>query len=137
METIDFKPIFARSQERIGIYFKYTKEIVQAVRKIKKVIWSRNENCWHIPFTKEDCRNAYFSLRDLGTVNLDALKTYLLKRKTVITIKQQSAEVAVMTPKTLVTYFFSEENMTQLDLFVKTLQLKAYSINTIRLYKDE
>jgi site-specific recombinase XerD len=76
-------------------------------------------------------------LKGLGTINLDGLRTYLLKRKTVISIKQQSAELAVMTPKALVTYLISDGNIGQLDLFVKTLQLKAYSVNTIRLYKNE
>jgi hypothetical protein len=37
----------------------------------------------------------------------------------------------------LVTYLISDGNMGQLDLFVKTLQLKAYSVDTIRLYKNE
>jgi hypothetical protein len=55
----------------------------------------------------------------------------------VISIKQQSAELAVMTPKALITYLISDGNMGQLDLFVKTLQLKAYSVDTIRLYKNE
>jgi len=39
--------------------------------------------------------------------------------------------------KTVTTYALSDRNLQQLDLFVKTLQLKAYSPNTIRLYKDE
>jgi site-specific recombinase XerD len=137
MELIDFRPVFVSNEERIGIYFKYKTDIVGAVRKIKKIIWSQKENCWHIPFTKDDCRNAYASLKGLGTINLDELRTYLLKRKTVISIKQQRSELAVMTPKALVTYLISDGNIGQLDLFVKTLQLKAYSVNTIRLYKNE
>jgi site-specific recombinase XerD len=137
METIEFKPLFVRNEERIGIYFQYSNDIVGAVRKIKKIIWSQKENCWHIPFTKDDCRNAFVLLKGLGTINLDELRTYLQKRKSVMAIKQQSAEVAVMTPKALVSYLISDENMGQLDLFLKTLQLKAYSINTIRLYKNE
>src|SRR6185369_5433720 len=104
METIDFKPLFVRNEERIGIYFKYSKDIVGAVRKIKKIIWSQKENCWHIPLTKDDCRNAFVLLKGLGTVNLNELRTYLQKRKSVMAVKQQSAEVAVMTPKALVTY---------------------------------
>jgi len=136
METIDFKPLFVRNEERIGIYFKYSKDIVGAVRKIKKIIWSQKENCWHIPLTKDDCRNAFVLLKGLGTINLDELRTYLQKRKSVMAVKQQSAEVAVMTPKALVTYLISDENMGQLDLFLKTLQLKAYSPRTSIMQKS-
>lgn len=43
-----------RNQDRIALFFRYDKELIMKVRKIKGANWSATKNCWHIPDTKEN-----------------------------------------------------------------------------------
>src|SRR5206468_3853652 len=97
----------------------------------------QTQHCWYVPLTKQDCRNACDALKNFGSIDATELKAWLEKRKTVAAIKNSSGQKSVMGPKTMATYAINDENLQQLDIFVKTLELKAYSTNTIRLYKDE
>ena len=137
MQTITIKPIFHRGSEQAAIIFKHEKQINDEVKKIKGVRWSQTHHCWYTPLTKEDCRNAFNTLKAFGKIDETELKAYLEKRKTVVAIKKTSGQTPGMSPKSMAAYAISIENLAQLDIFVKTLQLKAYSTNTIRLYKDE
>jgi len=135
--SIEFKPFFHRGAEQVGIYFLKNKEIEQAVRRIKGVKWSQTNRCWYVPLTREDCKKAYDILKSLAVINLNELHEYLVKRRTVIAVKKLSGQQPVMKTGALVTFKLSEENLKQLEIMIKTLQLKAYSPNTIRVYKDE
>ena len=135
--SIEFKPFFHRGAEQVGIYFLKNKEIEQAVRKIKGVKWSQTNRCWYIPLTREDCKKAYDILKHITVINLLDLHEYLNKRRAITVVKKISGQQPVMKTGALITFKLSEENLKQLELMVKTLQLKAYSPNTIRVYKDE
>jgi len=129
--------MFHKGAEYIGIYFERNIIITDKIKTLRAARWSQSKGCWYIPFSKEELKKAYTSLKHLGQLNIDELRSYLQKRKTVLAIKQCCGEGGVMTPTAVETYFISDENLIQLDIFVKTLQLKAYSTNTIRLYKGE
>ena len=137
MGVIFIRPIFHNGAEYIGIYFKKNLAIYETVKTLNKAKWSQSKACWYIPFSKEELKKACACLKQLGHVNLEELQTYLERRKTVLAIKEGCGQAGVMTPTAVSTYFISDENLAQLDIFVKTLQLKAYSKNTLRLYKGE
>jgi site-specific recombinase XerD len=135
--SIEFKPFFHRGAEQIGFYFLKNREIEEQVRKIKGVKWSQTNRCWYVPLTREDCKKAYDILKIVAEINLHELHEYLDKRRVIVVVKKMSGQQPVMNTGALITFKLSDENLQQLEMMVKTLQLKAYSPNTIRVYKDE
>jgi integrase/recombinase XerD len=135
--SIEFKPFFHRGAEQIGLYFLKNREIEEQVRKIKGVKWSQTNRCWYVPLTREDCKKAYDILKIVAEINLHELHEYLDKRRVIVVVKKMSGQQPVMNTGALITFKLSDENLQQLEMMVKTLQLKAYSPNTIRVYKDE
>ncbi|MFN2457963.1 MAG: tyrosine-type recombinase/integrase [Chitinophagaceae bacterium] len=137
MSPILLKPLFHRNAEHIGIFFHNNKKINDAAKKIKGIKWSQTNSCWYVPMAKDYYERVCNALREFGTISTEELITYLQKRKTVVAIKKSSGQTSSITAKSMTTYAMSDENLKQLDLFVKNLQLKAYSSSTIRLYKNE
>ena len=139
MAEIIIQHIFHRGGEQAAIFFKYNREIEKKVRTIKGVKWSQTNKCWYIPLEKKVCEHAIQVLKKAATVDTAPLRDYLLKRKQVITLKNNGPanKPVKITEQTFQTYALSNENAVELDKFIKTLQLKAYSPNTIRLYKGE
>lgn len=134
---IEFKPFFHRGAEQIGIYFLKNKEIEEAVKKIKGVKWSQTKRCWYVPLTREDCKKAYAPLKPLADISMSELKEYLEKRKKIVTIKKATGQKAIIGKNTYNTYWVSDENLNELEKMVNMLKLKAYSVNTLELYKSE
>jgi integrase/recombinase XerD len=137
MAAITIKPILHRNAEQIAIYFEKDASINAAVKKIIDVKWSQTWHCWYTPFSKGHYQRIFEPLKELGQFDTSELKVYLEKRKRIMTIKEVSGQKKRMNARNLVTYHISDENLRELDLFVKTLQLKAYSVKTIKVYKDE
>lgn len=54
-----------------------------------------------------------------------------------MSIQRVTKKNSIISPSVLATYTISDENLQELDKMIKTLELKAYSINTIELYKYE
>ncbi len=137
MPEIQLKPLFHRGAEQIGIVFKKDQTVNDVLKKIKGIKWSQTYGCWYLGLTKEAYHTIIEQLKDYATIKTDSLKAYLEKKKKVVAIKEASGQKNTVTAKSISNYAIADENLIQLGLFVKTLQLKAYSANTIRLYKDE
>lgn len=137
MQPILLKPLLHRGLEHIGIFFERNAEINNELRKIKGIKWSQTHKCWYIALSQKNYQNLRDVLRQFGEPDNTGLEKYFEKRKAVMDIKKESGQKHVLSAKTITRYAISQENLVQLDLFVKTLQLKAYSIHTIRLYRDE
>ena len=136
--TITIKPIYHRDEERLAIIFPFTKEIDYAVRSLKGVKWTQTHKCWYLPLSKESFTAAHNKLKGFGQINFMELKTYLEKRKHVVTIKAEAfkpAKEIKIKERTIGTFAISPDNMVLLDQTIKTLKLKAYANNTIELYR--
>ena len=83
METIFFRPMFHKGAEYIGIHFERNISITDKIKTLRAARWSQSKGCWYIPFSKEELKKAYTSLKHLGQLNIDELRSYLQKRKTV------------------------------------------------------
>lgn len=137
MNKVFFQPIFHQNKERIALCFDYDPVLNGLAKKITHAKWSQTYNCWCIPFTKQYCELAYRILSPHAGIDITSLKTYLQKRKHITDIKQVTGQQPVIKPSTLQIYAISDTNLLELDKTVKTLQLKAYSHNTIELYRGE
>lgn len=137
MLSIQLKPLFHRNGEQIGIFFKKDSTLNDVVKKIKGIKWSQTHGCWYLAFTKQNYQVIIKNLKALAVIETGELKVYLEKKNKVINIKEISGQKRKVTERSMSNYAISNENLIELGLYVKTLQLKAYSANTIRLYKDE
>ncbi len=135
MQTITLQPFLHHKEERIGIYFTYSKAVNDIVKKAGNAKWSSTQKCWHVPCTKEAYINLSNELRGKAVLETGALKTYLQQRKALIppkreTVKQQTANMMLNHP-------LSVENLRAMTAYKNMLVLKAYSPNTIRNYCNE
>jgi integrase/recombinase XerD len=137
MKQVILKPLYHRGQESIGIYFENSASLNSIVKKLPKAKWSQTNKCWYVPLGKEDFQHISKTLQGIAAINYQELKIYLEKRKTVTSIKKSSGQKPVVTSQAPSLSLVTNDNLQQVEWMVKTLLLKAYSQNTIRLYKDE
>lgn len=142
MKEIQLYIAIHNNKERLFAKFNYDAEINKIIRSIKGAAWSRTNKQWHFTVEKETVNAIAKNTKRLAIVNTDTLRKQLIKRKQVVTIKSvtsiKNTRASVPLNKSTITAFtINTHNLNQLDLIVKTLLLKAYSKNTIALYKGE
>jgi len=137
LPVIVLKPLFHRGDEGIAIVFDHNKILNNSIKKIKGVKWSQTHRCWYMLLTKENYQLIVKTVKELATISNNPLKEYLEKRKVIKKINKASGQQPTVTVqrKTLTT--ITANNLEQVELMVKTLKIKAYSPNTIRVYKNE
>ena len=152
MEIVHLKALLHRNNECIGIYFDKNAAVEKIIHKQPGAKWSHTNRCWYIPLTREGYASLAGNLKDTATINSDALKAYLQKKKAVE--KTVAPKIAATNlPATNATtgkntvpkkpvalspaFNLSAANLTALESFVQQLQLKAYSASTIRTYRNE
>ena len=83
MEIVHLKALLHRNNECIGIYFDKNAAVEKIIHKQPGVKWSHTNRCWYIPLTQDGYTLLAGNLKDTATVNSDALKAYLQKKKAV------------------------------------------------------
>ncbi len=154
MEIIILKALLHRNNECIGIYFDKTAVLEKIIRKQPGAKWSHTNKCWYIPLTQKGYTLLVSHLKDTATINSDALKAYLQKKKAVTATVAPKAVATPQGPEGKNTAYkksvapgepgglspafkLGTANLTALEKFVQQLQLKAYSASTIRTYRNE
>jgi site-specific recombinase XerD len=144
MQTVLLQPLLHRNTENIGIYFEKHAGLQQLVRRQPGAKWSQSHQCWYIPLAEPNYLALLETLKPVATVNVTALRVYLLKKqkisqlspapqKRVVTKSIAKTKTAALTK----TWELSDANLEALTLFVQRLQLKAYSPCTINTYRNE
>ncbi len=134
---ITLLPLYHRGTEQIGLQFKKDSELNNLIKKIKGIKWSNSNKCWYLQLTKENYKSVLNTISDKAIADETLLKKYLLKRKQINSIKKTSGEKNKVAAINNSAFKICSENLKQLELFTNTLQLKAYSISTIKTYKSE
>lgn len=145
MHTIVLHPLVHRRQEIIGMMAPYVRELDVATRKIKGVKWSNTHRFWYVPLSKEAHEAIKTGFRNLALLDETLLKAYLLKRKavssTVVTLTTDGVGKARSFPQRPAVstggWQLSAENRKALLRFIEQLKLKAYSLSTIKTYRNE
>lgn len=96
------------------VRFAYNQEIISRIKGIAGVYWSSENKGWHVPATP-------LKLRQL----LQNLVDYRVVQKSQMTIKRYQEE----------DNSFTEENVAQLCLFLRELQICGYSSQTVKTYR--
>ena len=133
---------FHNNKERLFAGFKYNAAVNKLIQTINGAKWSQTKKQWHFKAAKETVELIKQKTRDLATLNTSVLKQQLLKRKQITSIKTNSSIKSAppsthLNKSTITAFNISNKNLVQLDLLIKTLHLKAYSQNTIALYRSE
>jgi site-specific recombinase XerD len=120
-----------QGKERIFIEFNYSKKINDVIRQVPGIQWSQPHKQWHLPAEK----NSFFALRQ-KIVSIAELDISLLKKQLEERNRQALKMLSAPTQKIML-HELCAENQQALDIFIKTLRLKAYSPNTIKTYRTE
>ncbi len=138
MQPILLKPLLHRGAEQIGICFAPAKVLNALIKKVPSVKWSQTHKCWYKPLNNESYHELCKVLNGVAPLDINLLKDYLEKKK-------KHASTLVSSPKkdlakplaALPAWKLSKENLVALEKFVEQLKLKAYSVSTIRTYRNE
>ena len=131
MYTIILRLELHRGAERIFAEFPYDKEINQAASEVTGIKWSRTRKRWHLPAQKNAVIEFQQKINSLARLDTSTLRAQLeeKRKKAIVRLAQLRQEV---TP-----HVAGAANKTALELFIKTLRLKAYSEKTIKTYRTE
>ncbi len=140
METVNLKVFLHHSRECIGILFTHNNALNIAVKKIPGIKWSQTNKCWYLPLSKQNYNTLTKAIGNTATIKTGILKNYLQK-KNKITASLAPATKDTEAKKTIIAatpaWQISPDNLTALEQLVQQLKLKAYSISTIRTYRNE
>jgi integrase/recombinase XerD len=138
MQQVILKPLHHRGQESIGICYNNYPALNNIVKKLPLVKWSQTNKCWYMPLKPESYNQIYKALKEKTDLDTTRLKTYLEKRKKVTTTVTAPANNIISKPLiSSPVWELSKENLAALERFVEELKLKAYSVSTIRTYRNE
>ncbi|MCE3283700.1 MAG: hypothetical protein K0Q66_2437 [Chitinophagaceae bacterium] len=133
--VITLEPFFHRNEEGIALHFTHNHQLNDIIKKLPRARWSRSHGCWYIPCTRVDYERLAAAVKEVAQLDATALKAYLAQKKALIPsvnskIRQPTAQLIISNP-------LNGENIKAMVAFRNMLQLKAYSVNTIRNYCNE
>ena len=141
MERITIRPIFHRNAQQAGIFFNHNEKLIDGLKKLNRIRWSRTHCCWYVPLSREYCREVYKIAKKFGDVDIAALKEYFNRDKFDRTaLVHTSSSFNLGTPQQpggFQSRRIAEVNGHVLPLMAQRLKLKAYSKSTIRIYLSE
>ena len=140
METVNVKVFLHHNTECIGILFIHNRALNIAVKKIPGIKWSQTNKCWYLPLSKQNYNSLIKTIGNTATIKTGILKNYL-ETKNKITASLAPKTKDTEAKKTIIASTpapqISPDNLTALEQLVQQLKLKAYSISTIRTYRNE
>jgi integrase/recombinase XerD len=131
MQTIKLYVSEHRGAERVFTDFPYNHKLNQVLQQVDGIKWSRTKKQWHLPMNKDSIITLQDKVKSLARLDLSKLKKQLEERKKMPLVELPSAARKVMLHE------LCASNQRAFDIFIKTLQLKAYSKNTIKTYRTE
>jgi len=129
MITIKLSLLIHHNKERIFASFPMDAEVNTIFKKFPGARWSATHRQWHLPVDKQLIKELEALIKGIARLDTKMLKQHLQERNN----KHQSALVTCKA----IYHLLSEENKQELDIYIKTLYLKAYSANTIKTYRNE
>src|SRR5687768_10632023 len=135
LPTIILKPLYHRGSENIAIYFSYNTSISDTVKKLKGIKWTRTHKCWYLSLCKQNYAAIKSALSDAATISTEALKSYLEQRKSARS-ETGTQKLSLKKAVQLIEQPLCADNLLAYNHFVDMIQLKGYSVNTLRTYSD-
>lgn len=111
------EPIIHNKQARIALYFEYSKEANERVRKLTGVKWSNTLKVWHVPDTEE--YREQFKITTTPKVDLNSQSTLVKNELKSIEEKNLTAEM-----------------ISKIEAYKQWLRSRRYSENTVKTYSE-
>ncbi|MBS1490799.1 MAG: tyrosine-type recombinase/integrase [Bacteroidetes bacterium] len=121
LPTIEVKRIFHRNQDCLAFYFKYNKELIECIKKISHVTFSKTHQCWYAPMRPHLLAEITGAVHGRAMVH-DTEQKEIEKQNN----KPPSVPLAA-----------EEEARTILRLMEQKMHLKGYSPSTAKTYLDQ
>ena len=123
---INTELIYHKGEKRIKLSFSYNKELTEIIKNIEGIRWSKTQNSWHIPHTKE----AYNKFKKF----IEGKAIIILNKDE----KKNEEKLENKISKTTICKSISdiEVALKEIDNFKSWLIQKRYSNNTIRTYTE-
>ena len=156
MEKVTLKPLQHNDKECIGIYFKQTGKINNAIQKGAGARWSSTHKTWWVVLTEANYNKLRAAMKGLAEVDQTALHNYLLEKKKRAAPSLGGMMPVANKPATAVpisanagsppdkgiaiwrkNWKIHQVNAHILPAMEQHLKLKAYSPSTIRTYLGE
>ncbi|HEV7329978.1 MAG TPA: site-specific integrase [Flavisolibacter sp.] len=137
MDTVVLRPLYHRGKEVIAICFAYNQPLSDKVKQLKDARWSRTHRCWYVPLSQLHYTLVKAALTSRALLDISALRQYLEQRKAIQPVAAKPEKISSLRSYLLQEFPLNNENLAAFTRFQQTLQLKAYSKNTIRTYCTE
>lgn len=121
--TVKLVHFFHKDAKQIRLDFFYDPQIVDDVKEINGIKWSKENKCWYIFNNKENLKSIFDSLK--GKVSIDAKEFFRKKDKKV------NDKAPLYLPE-----IKPEPNYAEIiDQYILALEAKGYSKSTIKAHK--
>ena len=151
MQTIKLSMAIHKNERRIMLEFEPDNKLNNIIRKIPASRWSKTMGCWHIPCTRADLQDIIEATTLWALLDNSILKEQLSAEKhtghiKLLPVDQNANGLTVIITETqqevyVKSYYnpaaLHPQNLEAYNEYVTLLQLKAYSPNTIKTYKNE
>ena len=121
-----------KDAERIFIDAPVNNELYQLLRRVTGIRWSSTKKRWHLPVSKQAIDDLAATIKKIAVLDTDQLREQLISRKKLVPAIKKN-----LSPTLVTSFTVNQNNLKALEDFLKILVLKAYSISTIKTYKNE
>jgi integrase/recombinase XerD len=133
LPTVILIGFYTNGKEAIGLTLPSIPALAAEIhRRIKNLKWNQRQLCWWFPCDRKHFEILKAALKGIAETDTRLLKKFLEQRNT-----RSIGSHQAKTPSAQFQSFINQQNLAALDIFVKTLQLKAYSKHTIKNYRNE
>ncbi len=119
-QVIHIDKIHHRGKDRLALFFKYDREIIDTVRNIPGYRWSRTRRCWYCDLEDDSLKIAFESLKDLAKLDDGRFLSEKYKQGSSCTNPSGRKESVKPVP----------------DQYIRMLEERRYSENTIKVYRS-
>lgn len=79
-KVIKAERIFYKGENRLKLMFEYDKGLIDLVKQLPGIFWSKTLNAWHIADTKESFQRAFLLFKGKAWFDYSALQKPILAR---------------------------------------------------------
>ncbi|HMP94541.1 MAG TPA: site-specific integrase, partial [Phnomibacter sp.] len=137
LPLLTLQPLFVNRQERISFEPPLPPGLQPIIKSLPGARWSYSHRRWHVPLNQAVYTHLCGQLQGKASLQTYALRQYLQRRQHVQQAAPQPQDATTTAQQTFLLQDISTHNLQQLQAFVQHLQCQAYSLHTLRTYRNE
>lgn len=125
--TVTLKHLFHKEKHQIGLDFKFNQELIQLVKKIPGVAWSKTSRCWYIENNPSNLKKIFEVFKGKAWIEK---KDFFEKKPEYKIDKISNAKKIPLTGE------ISQDISEKIEKLKQWMKSKRYSDNTIKTYTE-